>query len=153
MRTRQCEAGAVVIEGSVGPGARAVALVAARWEIRRNVIRTCGAVVVCQMARYAGGAVERVVVVLVAVSTLPRGHSVHAGQRESGSRVVELAVRPLHGIVALLAGRRETGVWDGTERVVVIGLVTADARRAGDAVVVVYVAIAALPGRNRMRSG
>ena len=66
--------------------------------------------------------------------------------------MIELAVGPLHGVVALLAGGRESRMWNRTERLVVVVLVAAHARRARDGVVVVDVAIGALPRWNCMRS-
>jgi len=76
----------------------------------------------------------------------------HAGQREACRGMVKLAVGPEDSIVALLARRWESGMRHRSLRVVVIRLVTADARRAGDVVVVVDMAVAALPRRNSMRS-
>ncbi len=72
-----------------------------------------------------------------------------AGQRKAGRRVVKHAVRPENGVVAILAGGREVGlhVIYGRQRIVVIGLVTRDAGRVGDVVVIVDVTIGALPRR------
>ena len=73
-------------------------------------------------------------------------------QRPTGLRVIELAIRPLHGVMALLAGGRKAGMRHRTLRVVVVGLVARDACGVGDVVVVVDVAIRALPGRHSMRT-
>jgi len=56
--TSQYEACAVVVEGCVEPRRRVVALVAALGEVRCNVIRIRSSLIVLQMARHAGGAVE-----------------------------------------------------------------------------------------------
>ena len=104
------------------------------------------------MATHARRRCQVVIIVDVAISTCARRHSVQAGQSEASRGVIELAVGPLNSVVALLTGGRESGVryWRG--RVVVIGLVTADARDIGDVVVVVDVAIGALARRNGMGS-
>ena len=105
------------------------------------------------MATHARRRCQVVIIVDVAISTCARRHSVQAGQSEASRGVIELAVGPLNSVVALLTGGRESGVryWRG--RVVVIGLVTADARYIGDVVVVVDVAIGAGTRRNDMHSG
>jgi len=66
--------------------------------------------------------------------------------------VIELAVGPEGRVVAQLTCRREAdgNVIDGNLRIVVVRLVAADARRVSQLVVVVHVAIGALPRRNHM---
>jgi len=105
------------------------------------------------MASDARAAGERVVVVDVAVGALPRRHRVQASQRESCRLVVKLSIGPLHGVVALLAGRGEATVRYRCGGVIVVRLMAADAGRAGDVVVIVDMAIAALPRRNAVRPG
>ena len=64
--------------------------------------------VVLLMARIAESAVQRVIVVGVAVSTHPRRDGVRARQLESSCCVIERGVGPEHGVVAGLACRRES---------------------------------------------
>jgi len=149
---REREAGAVVIERRVEPSGCAMARVARLRKVCRDVVRVRGALIVLQVAGHARRAVQGVVVVNVAVSTLPRRHRVHAGQGETRGRVIELAVGPLHGVVAVLAGRGETRMRDGTGGVGVILLMATDARRVRNAVVVIDVTIRALPRRHGVRS-
>ena len=67
--------------------------------------------------------------------------------------MVELAVGPYHRIMTLLAGRRKADVVHRSGGRVVIVLVTTDAGRARQVVVVVDVAIGAQSRRYGMRSG
>ena len=105
------------------------------------------------MATHARRRRQVVIIVDVAISTSARRHSVQSGQSEARRGVIELAISPLNRVVALLAGGRESGVRYRSGGVIVIGLVTADARDIGDVVVVVDVAIGTLPRRNGMGSG
>jgi len=68
--------------------------------------------------------------------------------------MVEHGIRPQHGIVAGFAGcgERRRGVVHRANRIVVIGLVTRNTRRIRDRVVVIHVAIRALPRRHSVRS-
>jgi len=67
--------------------------------------------------------------------------------------VVELSVGPLHRVVALLAGRRESSVRHWRSCRVVVVLMATDAGGAGDVVVVVDVAIGASARRHHMCAG
>ena len=69
--------------------------------------------------------------------------------------MIEGAIGPLHGIVAGLArgGEIRRGVIHGSQSMGVISLVAGDARRAGQVVVVVDVAVGALARRNRVGIG
>ena len=89
----------------------------------------------------------------MAIGALPRRHGVHAGQRETGRGVIELAIGPLDRVVTLLARRGEADVRHRGVRIVEVGLVATDAGRFRDVVVVVDVAIGALPRRYRVRAG
>ena len=150
MQARQRESGAVVVERCIQPGRGAVARLAGLGEVRRDVIRVRGALEILQVAGDAGRAVQGVVVVDVAVGTLARRNGVQARQRKAGGGVVELAIGPQHRVVTLLARRGETRVRHRRGGIVIVGLVTADARCVGDAVVVVDVAVRALPWRHHM---
>jgi len=152
VRSRQHEAGAVVIEGRIQPGSRVVALVAGLREVRRDVIRIRRALEVLQVASHASSTAQRVVVVDVAVRARAWWNGVHAGQSESRRRVIKFAVGPQHRIVALLTGRRESSVRHRRRRVVVVVLVARDACRTCDVVVVIDVAVRALARRDHVRS-
>ena len=117
------------------------------------MVRVRGALVILQMAGHARRAVQGVVVIQMAVGALPRWHGVHPGQRKSGGGVIKLGIGPQHGVVALLAGCWEASMRHWRSCVVVIGLMATDARRAGDAIVIVDVTIAALARRDGMRAG
>ena len=59
------------------------------------------------MTGHAGGARQVVVVVDVAIHTLTRWHGVHAGERETGTVVIEGRICPRSRVVALIAGLGE----------------------------------------------
>jgi len=99
--------GAVVVELRVRPVAGVVALLAGLREVRSNVIRIGRALEVVQVAGHASCAGQVVVIVDVAVGAGTWRHGVQAREREPRAVVVELRVRPVAGIVALLAGLRE----------------------------------------------
>ena len=138
----------VVIEGRVHPVGSVVTGFAGLREVCGGVIRIRRTLEVFQVARDARRAVKSVVPVDVAIGAGSGRNGVQSRQRKSGSRVIELAVRPLHGVVALLASCRKARVRHRRRRVVEIGLVATDARHAGQVVIVVDVAIGALAGRN-----
>ena len=66
--------------------------------------------------------------------------------------MIEFAIGPLHRIVALLTGRREPCVRYRRRRIVVVGLMAADARRIRDVVIVVNVAVRTLARRHHVRT-
>lgn len=68
MRSRQREAGVVVIKGRIRPRRSVVALIAGLREIRRDVIRIGRAVIVRQVTRHASCAVQAVIIVGVAIA-------------------------------------------------------------------------------------
>ena len=105
------------------------------------------------MARHAGGAGQVVVVVDVAIGTLPRRHRVRAHQWEAGRGVVECRIQPGAGAVALLASLREIRRdVIRIRRALEILQVTGHARRTRQVVVVVDVAIGALARRHHVQS-
>ena len=99
------------------------------------------AVVVIQVAGHAGRAGKVVIVIDVTLRALQR--SVRSGERKAGVVVIERGIRPGDGVVALVAGLRETLLHVARViGVIEIGEVTTDARsvRTGQVVVVVDVA-------------
>src|SRR5579871_2812526 len=102
--------------------------------------------VVLLMARVAQGAIQRVIVIDVAIGTEPRRYGVRAGQRETRRSVVECAVHPIHGVVTIRAGGRERSrhVIHGCGRVVVIGLMATDTSSRQRSVIAVGMAVGAL---------
>ena len=96
-----------MVEAGGRPGGSVVAGLAGLREAQLHMIRVIRALVIVQMARPAGRVGQVVVVVLMAVRTLPRWHPVRSGQRKAGRRVVKLGIQPVVETVALFAGRRE----------------------------------------------
>ena len=144
------ESSGCVVEGCVHPVGGVVTLVAGLREIRRHVVGTGCALIVLQVARHARRACQVVVVVHVTIGAGARRNRVESGQSKSCGGVVELGISPRHGIVALLARRGESTMRNRRRRVVEVCLVTTDAGRIGDVVVVVDVAIRASPWRNHV---
>src|SRR5260370_15441005 len=124
---------------------------AGRGETRRSMRRTVGAGVILLMARIAQNAGQAVVIVDVTICAGSWRYGVRTRQCESGGRVVKSRVTPGHGIVADFARSRETRcrVVHWRRRIVEVLLVARHAGRAGEVVVVVDVAIGALPRRHR----
>jgi len=81
------------------------------------VVRIGRRLEIVEVARYASRARKVVVVVVgMAVGALARRHGVRPSQRESRRRVIELAIRPRHHVVTLLASGRETRVRNRSSR-------------------------------------
>ena len=155
VRTGQRETCRRMIELAVSPGNRVMAAVACRWEFRSDVVhRSSRSVVVVLMATHAGRAGDVVVAVDVTIGAQPRRHGMRPGQCESCAGVIEFAVRPQNGIVAVLAGGREMrcDVVHRTGRRVVVVLMTTHARGARQVVIIVDVAVRALARWNRVRT-
>ena len=114
-----------VIERRVQPVSSVMTVLARRREeLRlRGMPRIRGVVVVSLVAADAGRRQVGVIVVDVAVGARAWWNGMGAGQRPAGLRVIELAIRPLDGVVALFAGGREARVRHRTLRVVVVVLV------------------------------
>ena len=69
-------------------------MLAALREIRRNVVRIRGSLIVLQVAAHAGVGGKVVIIGDVTIGALARRHGVHAGQREVGRVVVKGCIRP-----------------------------------------------------------
>jgi len=105
------------------------------------------------MTGYACATGQAVIVIDVAIGALAWWNRVQTGKGESGCGVVKFRVNPCDRVMAALTRRGEARVRYGSCGVVVIGLMATDARSVGDVVVIVDVAIRALPGRHGVRSG
>jgi len=155
VRSRQCPAGLRVIKLAVHPVNVVVAGFAGERELCAHVIdRSLGVVVVRLVARNAAGLRNVVVAVDVAIATSARRHGMRSRQCPPRLRVIKLAVHPVHGVVAGIAGGWElrAHVIDRSLGVVVIGLVARYASRLGQVVIAVDVAIRALSWRHGMRA-
>jgi len=147
VRACQREARRRVVKRRVGPQHGVMALLARQREAR-VIDRRLGVVVSRLVARYAGCGGDVVVVIDMARGT---GRcEVRAGQGKAGGRVIKLGIGPQHGVMALFAGCRETGMRNWRGRVVVVRLVARDASRDRDVVVVVD--MAAGTGSRQVRS-
>ena len=146
------EPSAVVVKCRVQPAAGAVTGFARLRESAGNVVGIRSPLEILEVARHAGGAVQGVVAVDVTVGALARRIGVQSGQGKARGGVIKLAVGPLHDVMALLTGCGETGVRYRSRGAGEIFLVTREARRAGQVVIVVDVAIDALAGRIRVSS-
>jgi len=152
VRTGQWEAGRRVVKRRARPGGGVVTLFAGLRDARRDVIRIRGSLEILQVATYAGGRRQVVVVVDVALRALQR--RVRAGQREACVVVIKGGLRPRRRVVALLTGLREPRTHViRIRRTLEIFHVAADAIRirACQVVVVVDVALGAL--QSGMRAG
>ena len=118
------------------------------------MVGTGGALEVLLVTAVAGRVGDAVIVVDVTIGALARGHGVHSREGESGVVVVKRRVHPVAGVVALLASLGEIG-GDvvGIAGALEIGQVATHTSRVGDGVVIVHVAIGALPRRYRVGSG
>ena len=90
----QGEARIVVIERRIRPINRVVTGFARSRESSRGVCGISGSGVILLVAGIAQRAVQRIVVVHVAIGTGPRRHQVGVGQRETGCRMIELPIGP-----------------------------------------------------------
>ena len=144
-----------MVKSRIGPHRRVVAQLTCGRESRRRMRRIVRAGVIGLVARVAQSAVERIVVVLVAIAALPRWHGMRAGQLEAGTGVVKRPVAPLHCVVASLTCRWETrgSVIHGRDRIRVVILMTRNACGARQVVVVIRMAIGTLPRRHRVCAG
>lgn len=142
-----------MVERGAGPSDGVVAVLArGREELRLcSMARVRGVVVVGLVAANADGGQGRVIVVDVAIRALPRWDRVRACEGEGRVVVVERGIGPDQRVMAQLALCREaSGRMRRIGRARVIFLVTRVAGRTVQVVVVVYVAIGALPRWNRV---
>jgi len=152
VRSRQWKGRVVVIESRIRPGSRVMAKLASRREAGMRHGTVCPGEIGL-VARNAERAVQLVVVVDVAIRARPWGHGVRTGQWEAGLRVIEFGIRPLHGVMTLLASRRETRVRYRASRVVEILLMARNASRVRDVVVGGAMAVRARPWGHGVRTG
>ena len=152
VRSGQRKLRLVVIERRIRPGDRVMAQLASRREagMRHRAVRVLE---IGLVARDAERAVQVVVIVDVAVGAGPRRDRVRTSQREASLRVIELAIRPLNGVVTLFAGGREAGMRHRALGVLVVGLVTRNASRDRDVVVVIDVTVGTRARRHSMGAG
>ena len=155
MRTRQRERRVVMVERRIRPHRGVVAQFALLRESRGYVGGIRGVLEIVQMARNASGAAQAVIVVDVAVGAQPWRHRVRTSEREAGCVVIELAVGPQDRVMASLAGSRKScgDVRHRTDRINIILLVAGNACGVGQVVIVIEMAIRALPRRSSVRSG
>ena len=105
------------------------------------------------MTAHARGRRHRVVIIDVAIGTLPWRDRVHSRKGKSSGVVVECRVCPGRGVMALLTGLREIRRnMVGIRRSLKVFQVATHACRRADRVVVVDVTVGALPGRHGMHS-
>ena len=154
MQAGKREAGAVVIERGIKPGAGAVALLAGLREVRCDVVGIGCSLEVLEVTGDASRARQVVIVVDVAIGAGARRYGVQAGEGKTSACMVERRVHPVRGVVTLLAGLREVrgdvvGIGCALEVLEVAG----DASRARQVVVVVDVAIGAGARRNGVQAG
>ena len=153
MRAGEREGCAVVIEGRVGPDRGVMAQLASRREPRGCMCGIRRAVVVILVARIAKGAGQVVIVFDVAIGALPGRYRVCAGQRKSGAVVIEGCVQPRSRVVALIAALRKVRRYViGIRCSLIVRQVARHAGRAGEVVIVIDVAIGALPRRYRVHA-
>ena len=153
VQSRQWEPRRVVVEGRIRPSAGVVALVAGLREIGRDVIRVGRALEILQVAGHTRSATQCVVIVDVAIRALARRNGVQSSQHEAGHRMIELGIAPLHRVVAGFARVREPAVRHRSGRGGEIFLVTTETRHRTQGVIVVDMAVGALPRWDRVSSG
>jgi hypothetical protein len=107
----QQKTGRGVIELAVGPYHRVMTVLARRREPQRHVIDGGGRVVVIGLVAVRAGAAGDVVVAelrVMAAAALQRRYGVGIGQEKPGLGVIKLRRIPRRGVVARLAGRRDS---------------------------------------------
>lgn len=151
---RQRESRIRMVKLSRRPGAGRMADLAGLREPTRHVIGVRRLIEIGKMARDACRSRQLVIVIYVAIGALPRWNCVLAGQRKCRLRMIELRRNPRAGRMASIAGLRKTAQYViRVRRFIEVGKVTADAGDCREVVIVIGVAIGALPRRNRVRAG
>ena len=107
VRTGEWECGVVVVERRIRPIHRVMAKFTGRRKAGGRVRRIIRIGVVRLVARIAERAIQVVVVVLMAIRTLPRWNRVRSRQLKPRTRVIESRIRPLHRVMARITGSRE----------------------------------------------
>ena len=153
MQSGQRKVSEIVVERCIRPTAGVVALIAGLRKTRCDVVGIGRTLEILQMAGHAGGAVQSVIVIDVAIGALPGRNRVQTGQHKTGGRVIKLGIAPLHRIVAVFARRGKTAMWHRSGRACEVFLVASNARQRAQGVIVVYVTVGALPGRDRVTAG
>ena len=97
-----------VVEVRVSPNLSVMTRLARGREMRRDMVRIVGVLIVGRVAAVAISRQPRPVIVDVAIGALPRRYRVGSGQREPGLTVIKLTVGPLDRIVTVLTGRWPT---------------------------------------------
>lgn len=89
VRASQRETSTTVVKRRIEPGSRVVARVAGLGEVRGRVIWVRRSLEVLEVTRNACRGRQVVVIVHVAINTLPGRHRMHARQRERCQRMIE----------------------------------------------------------------
>ena len=97
-----------VVESCARPRCGVVALLAGLRKPSLHVVRVRGRLKIFQVTRDAGTDRDVVVVMDVAIGTLPRRHSVRSGQREAGLGMIERSGLPRRSRMALFTGLRKS---------------------------------------------
>ena len=103
----QRERGLRVVKIRRLPSICSVARFAGLGEAQLHMIRVCRSGEVLQVARYARGDGQVVVIVDMAIGALARRHGMRSGERKARGGVVKPGVEPVVEAVALFAGRGE----------------------------------------------
>ena len=143
-----------MIKLAVGPKRGVMTEFASLRESSRHVVhRRQRSLIVLEVAGDAGCAGQVVVIVSVAVRAQPWRHGVRVREHKSCRRVIKLTVSPQHGVVTLFAGLREVcgNMIHRRQRGLIVLQVARHARRAGQVVVIVDVAVRAQPRRHSVR--
>ena len=142
-----------MIKRCILPSASGVTLLAGLREIRCDVVGIGRPLEVLEVAGHARRAIQCVVVVDVTIGALARGNGVQSGQRKACRRMIELGIAPLHGIVAGFARVRESCMRHRSGGTGEIFLMAAETGHCTQGVIVVDMAVGALPRWNCVSSG